>query len=265
LYYKVVSFWLFLFFLACPYTIFSDEWKKVYLASYPRSGNHWVRFLIEDATGIATSSVFPDQEQPKRHLLQPFPWGAYSTDHGYYGNCRYPTPNDMVVIKIHFPLFTPVDSSFPYPPGVKTIRIVRHPVDSFYSYLVYMKRAPARHIAKEELIDLISSWKRFEQYWNNQPNVVTFLYEDIFKSPVKKLTQILQAIGYQVPRKKVVEAVRKFPPQGDILKHIDRFHREDLKIIKRQLKDSMLKYGYHIPKKYLKPRKTWKQNKIKKT
>lgn len=54
----------------------TKNWQhRVYLASYPRSGNHWLRYLIEEAKGIATSSVYQDPDPP--HLDQVFPWGTF--------------------------------------------------------------------------------------------------------------------------------------------------------------------------------------------
>src|SRR5690349_14416639 len=81
----------------------ASEWKRVYLATYPKSGNHWMRFLIEEVTGVATGSVYCDQNQPA-HMPAPFAWGGYSTPHGYTGKRRYPTKRDIVVIKTHFPV-----------------------------------------------------------------------------------------------------------------------------------------------------------------
>src|SRR5690348_10906431 len=81
-----------------------EDWsKRVYLATYPRSGNHWVRYLIEEITHIATSSVYCDGDADKSHLGKPFPWGGYCPKYGYEGKCRYPTPDDIVVVKTHFP------------------------------------------------------------------------------------------------------------------------------------------------------------------
>src|SRR5437868_3632292 len=95
---------LIFFFCVCQSMLFGEEWNVVYLASFPRSGNHWVRFLVEEATHIATSSVYRDQDFP--HLKNIFPWGGYSTDQGYDGHCRYPTNDDPVLLKTHYPCFS---------------------------------------------------------------------------------------------------------------------------------------------------------------
>ena len=54
----------------------ADNWKRAYLVTFPRSGNHWMRYLIEEATQIATGSVYQDMDRPV-HLERIFPWGGY--------------------------------------------------------------------------------------------------------------------------------------------------------------------------------------------
>jgi hypothetical protein len=228
-----------------------EEWKRVYLASYPRSGNHWLRFLIEEATHIATSSVYPDQHPPKNHLPTLFPWGGYSTDHGYRGNCRYPKLADIVVIKTHLPCFSPPGfDAPPSPSAIKSIRIIRHPVDSFFSYFIYEGNPMTQRISKEKLTGFATTWRRFQEYWDKQENVVTIRYEDLYNFPYIALKQVLQAIGYKVKKKDIKRAIAKFPQQGKILKHVSHFHAEDLKFIEHELKDIMTKYNYIIPQEY---------------
>ncbi len=121
------------FFCIALSMLFGDEWNKVYLVSFPRSGNHWVRFLVEEATHIATSSVYRDSDFP--HLQNIFPWGGYCTDHGYDGLCRYPTKEDPVLLKTHYPFFSKiVDPNRKY-----AICLIRHPIDVFWSFYVYKK------------------------------------------------------------------------------------------------------------------------------
>src|SRR5690348_17766666 len=87
-----------------PFLPAIQDWhKRVYLATYPRSGNHWVRYLIEDVTGLATSSVYVDGDVERSHLGKAFPWGGYAPPFGYEGKCKYPKPEDSVVVKTHYP------------------------------------------------------------------------------------------------------------------------------------------------------------------
>ncbi|MBI5274470.1 MAG: sulfotransferase domain-containing protein [Chlamydiales bacterium] len=221
---------------------FSDQWEKIYLTTYPRSGNHWLRFLIEEATHTATSSAYCDKDYP--HLPDLFPWGAFSTDHGYNGNCIYPKKNDIVVIKTHYPYYL---SNFD-PSYTKAIRVIRHPIDSIYSFYAY--HHPNHHAVKKIpdkwLVHAINSWKIFHDFWDHQPNTVTFIYEDLMNHPLETLSCILEEIGYVVSEEDIVRAINKYPPQGGILKHFNHFTKEDIALIDNRLQDKLLQYHYNL-------------------
>ncbi len=222
----------------------AEEWRRVYLATYPRSGNHWVRNLIEEATHIATGSVYRDFEP--QHLKNPFPWGGYAAKNGCLGNCRYAEPGESIVIKTHFP--AKPKSEFDLQPSVKIIRIVRHPVDAFYSHFVHQKqklpadgKIPGWFVKKS-----IANWQKFEKYWNRQSNVLTIRYEDLLTQPDLYFREILAATGYQITEEDIQRALTKFPPQGGFLLHIEDYHPEDLEQISHQLGKLMKKYDYSI-------------------
>lgn len=219
------------------------DWKRVYLATYPRSGNHWMRQLIEEATHIATGSVYCDREPP--HMETPFPWGGYCADHGYNGDCRYPQIEDPVVVKTHFPV-TKVGkyNKLPY---IQTIRIVRHPVDSMFSYYVHQYEENAGNLVPKDILKkYIDAWEKFQLYWNDQPNVLTVRFEDLYNDPTYYLTIILEAIGYDVSQQDIERAVAKYPPLGGIYKHIGHYERSDLDLIKKRLNELMNQFDYSI-------------------
>lgn len=226
---------------------FTDDWQRIYLATYPRSGNHWARYLIEEATNFATSSVYPDNTPPHEHLLEPFPWGGYACDHGYTGNRIYPQNDDIVVIKTHFPALQ--ESKFDCKPSLKTIRIVRHPVDSIYSFYVYIYQGniPQQIIPTPLVKTFVESWKKFQTHWNNESNVVTFRYEDLYNDPYTVLRNMLEAIGYSVQPEDIERAIAKYPPSGGLLKYLDKFQSEDLNLISQELSDLMQQFDYSIP------------------
>ena len=225
-----------------------DQWNnRVYLATYPRSGNHWVRYLIEEATHIATSSVYCDGDAGKSHLGKPFPWGGYCPKHGYEGTCRYPTQDDIVVVKTHFPAVPA--RQFDRMPFIKAIRIVRHPIDSLYSFYLfgiksksYNSRIPVKLLKKR-----IKTWKKFHEYWNRQDNVMTVRYEDLLCMPHAGLKVILKQMGYAVSDAMINRAVERYPPHGRPLKHLDRFEVEDLDLIQSELGELMIQFNYFIP------------------
>lgn len=222
------------------------EWsQRIYLATYPRSGNHWMRYLIEDATHIATGSVYPDGDPP--HLPDPFPWEAFSTDGGYRGDCRFPRPNEPIIVKTHYPALG--RKAFDNRSAVKVIRIVRHPVDSFYSWYVFKNKGEEeiqKTIPRENLELMVRKWKRFQDYWDIQSNVLTIRYEDMLIDLEGNLTKVLNAIGYKYTQSDLNYAVELNKPRGGILKHLDHFTSADLAYIVQELSVQMKKYNYTL-------------------
>lgn len=224
---------------------FSKEWKRAYMASYPRSGNHWIRYLVEEASHIATGAVYCDKEP--QHMSKIFPWGGYCCDHGYEGNCRYPNKDDLVLIKTHFPAQEKNVTKFDQLPYEVTIRFIRHPIDSFYSRYVRRPKGPLLDkVPRERIKEFISTWRRFQTYWNNKENVITIRYEDVLDNPFVKLKEILEILNYDVADEDIARAVTTHPPEGFMLKHLDKFTKEDLKLISNELSDLMDQFNYEI-------------------
>ncbi|CDR34837.1 sulfotransferase domain-containing protein [Criblamydia sequanensis] len=219
--------------------IFAEEWNTVYLASFPRSGNHWVRFLVEEATHIATSSVYRDRNFP--HLQNVFPWGAYCTDHGYEGHCRYPTLDDPVLIKTHYPFLKPKTKINPTPKSA--ICLIRHPIDSFYSFYVY-RGGKEDKIDKKSLNEFIHGWRKFYEFWELQPGVQIIRYEDLLANPEIYLNHILQIAGFSFDQEDIDRALAKYPPQGKPLKHNGCYDDGSLDRIKIELSDILKRYNY---------------------
>lgn len=224
-------------------------WKKVYLASYFRSGNHWLRYLLEEATHVATSSYYCDGDPQHFHL--PSGWGGYFCKNGYEGTCRYPEPGEFVFIKTHYPSFTPNPAPDFLQPAVMTIRIVRNPIDSIYSWHLYSaqgnKVTPTQYIPRDKLVQQVEAWKRFQEFWDQKPNVLNLYYEDILKDPKTKLKLIFEVIGWKISDENIERAVEKYPPRGSYLQHLHGFTQDDLKYMHGELNDLTHKHGYHIP------------------
>lgn len=224
----------------------ADDWKRVYLATYPRAGNHWMRHLIEDAAHVATSSVYIDMDEGEtKHLPETFPWGAYTSPKGYAGNCRYPHKGELVVIKTHYPAFSRVP--FDLQPSVKTIRIVRHPVDSFWSYHLYRDgKSAAPRIPHQFLQQLINTWRNFQEYWDKQENVMTIRYEDLYTDTFGTLKKILVELDYKVTDEDIARAIAINPKKGSLYKHVANFNAEDLALVEQNLGYLMVKYNYPL-------------------
>jgi hypothetical protein len=230
---------LMFFFFVAQSMLLGDEWNTVYLASFPRSGNHWVRFLVEEATHIATSSVYRDRDFP--HMQHIFPWGGYSTDHGYNGQCRYPTQDDPLLLKTHYPFLL---QKIPDPRRV--ICLIRHPIDAFWSFYIYKKGKQGTQIGKQQLMEFIQAWRVFYEFWEKQPGVLFIRYEDLQKNTAFYLTLILQTAGFSFDQTDVERAVTKYSPQGTSLKYMHCYDAEAVEMIKEKLSDILEKFNYDM-------------------
>lgn len=231
---------LIFFFCAIQSMIFGEDWNTVYLASFPRSGNHWVRFLVEEATHIATSSIYRDNDFP--HLQDIFPWGGYCTDHGYEGHCRYPTIDDPVLLKTHYPVYPKRVDPFPK----STICLIRHPIDAFWSLIEYRKRKGPIQIDKQLFKNLIERWKMFYHFWEAQPGVLFIRYEDLQTDTPLYLSHILQTAGFSYNQTDIERSVNKYSTEGKPLKHLKHYDDDTIEMIKTELADYLKRFNYDL-------------------
>lgn len=245
------------------------NWEnRAYLASFPRSGNGWVLELIEEATGIAISSVYPGPDHPQLPPCILGPWGGYY--HRPAKNQPFKDPSEEIpfVVKTHFPSLKKMP--FDCLPHFLTIRLIRHPIDSFYSYYIWkqnlktwnsnkdiQKKEPFHiwskknkitnpYIPISDLKESITSWKEFQMYWDVQENVLTIRYEDLYENPKHYLQMMLNAIGYSVSQEDIERALSKHPPKGGIFKHLNHFSKDNLQLINKELSNYMSTHGYNI-------------------
>lgn len=212
--------------------------QRIYLATYPRSGNHWMRYLIEEVTGVATGSVYPESDP--QHLKKAFPFKAYCCDHGYEGHCVYPKEGEPFVVKTHFPARD--KQPFDKLPCMAALRIVRHPIASIYSEYVYKHKPPEKIVPHSWVVKTVADWKRFQEYWNRQPNVVTLIYEDLFDHPESALKQALSAVHLEFTDADIARAVEKHPPRSSLTNHRAHFTESDLNYIENELKDLIAQF-----------------------
>lgn len=243
-------FLLFLSFLFCSsYAFsFSFEWDRVYLTTFPRSGNHWLRYLVEEASGIATSSAYVDKDPPS-HMPRVFPWGGHCAKLGYERNRRYPLKGERVLVKTHHPRDNLRVNRFEALPYIKAFRVVRNPVDSIYSLYVWRTHEKnLKDVVPTSFVKrIVKFWRIYQEFWNESDNVITFRYEDMLKDPFPGLKKICTILRYRVTDRDIARAIKRYPADGKPYKHIDKFKKEDLKYISDQLSDLLEMFGYEIP------------------
>ncbi|GAA5868006.1 hypothetical protein JCM8547_000779 [Rhodosporidiobolus lusitaniae] len=162
--------------------------------SYPRSGNSYLRSLIERATGYQTSSIYCD-----KGLAQTF-----------LGECDH---KQKFFVKTHVPALPKK-----MPPGKKwqkyysqfdqTVHVVRNPFDALVSWF-HLHYAPHKadgtqdHETKLDIgifddkyrstiLDLAERWRRHSVYWQQAP-ILTFTlrYEDLKAQPIPNMMALL--------------------------------------------------------------------------
>lgn len=210
-----------------------------------------MRFLIEEATHVATSSVWSEwggvhgQDSNANHMPNVFPWGGYCVQNGYSGECRYPIEGEPVVIKTHFPF----SESQPYEPDIykKAIVIIRNPIDTFYSHYVYMTLKNRDKMFPSSQIGVyVNTWKYFCNYWKDQPGILLIRYEDMLENPLEILRETIKYIGYTVSEEDLLRAVQNYPPQGTVGKHARFYSQEDLEWMENELSDLLDEFGYEL-------------------
>jgi hypothetical protein len=84
--------------------------RRIVLATIPRSGNGWIRGMLEGSTAVATASVYPETGATFVDRI-----GAFSTACGWLADCEW------VRQPVHVPVVIKVRVFHCYPsPGVTT-------------------------------------------------------------------------------------------------------------------------------------------------
>ncbi|XP_045165723.2 WSC domain-containing protein 1-like [Mercenaria mercenaria] len=131
------------------------------LVSFPGSGNTWTRHLIQQMTGIGTSSVYCDGSLKKR---------------GFPYECYHKLRNKTVVIKAHVPEHLPLFT--------KIIFLIRNPYDAFLSFANYKEAGHTEHPTEGKLKKSLT--KTVESSGRNYVNLARNITLQ-FKGPVHVL------------------------------------------------------------------------------
>lgn len=150
--------------------------KRVALASFPRSGNTWLRHLLETATGQQTGTIY--SREAKAGLI----------DQG-------------VVVKTH------MRDSYRY---TRCIHLVRNPFDCIESLFFWSRDCSGRpgNDWNEFVRKQIVRWTGHSRHWLGvRYDVIRIRYEDLHADPVAGLGKVLEWLGRPIDRAAVVAAV----------------------------------------------------------
>ena len=207
--------------------------QRTALASYPRSGNTWLRFLLESSTGLECGTIYREESIMDR-------------------------PDRGLAIKTHRP------DSFKYS---RAVHLVRHPLDVLDSYFRW-KRDYARQTARywERFARFrIAQWARHTEHWLGAP-YPTFLlrYEDLLVDPEGWLTELVAWLGCAADEGAIRKAVKEsslerlrekvpekeaklFFRRGGAGKSLERYSPELLASIEEEAAAAMARLGYAVP------------------
>lgn len=156
--------------------------RRVALASFPRSGNTWFRFLLENATGEHTGNA---SSKPSRIL---------------------PRSGDGIVIKTHR------KDSFRY---THAIHLVRNPfdvIDSFYDWKASLGwEWKYGELSWDDFVQLtLPLWRAHTRHWlDARPARFLVRYEDCVRDPVGQFGALLTWLGRPVSEEQLREAVER--------------------------------------------------------
>ena len=204
----------------------------IWLASYPKSGNTWVRLMINayktgnlDINNIETTTA--DTNKYHYQLVSPIPvsempiMDVFMMRNSALLHMQYQHRYRPVITKTHCANIEAISSPMIPPEWTKSaIHIVRDPRDVAISF--------ANHMGKtiDETIDLMGndrfvlgkggkapsmlcSWNKHTESWTgeNKFPVINIRYEDIKRSPITCLTKIIEWLGLDVDQERIKKTV----------------------------------------------------------
>jgi hypothetical protein len=177
--------------------------KDIYLASYPRSGNTWIRVLL----GFL---YFKDASINSLIDLQ-----QYIPDEHYTGSTKYKKykiDNAFQIVKTH--------NQFNAKKYKKAIYMYRNPLDvawSYYNFLADTKAIDPTNVQLfvENFLDGkigFGCWEDNVRSWIGRKQVLVLAYEDIVKEPAENIKKICHFIGVLKSEDEVITAMNKATP-----------------------------------------------------
>lgn len=151
--------------------------KRIALASFPRSGNTWLRFMIEEATGMRSGSVYKDRVMRR--------------------------DNEGVVIKTH-----ELDSVC----YTSAIHLLRNPFDVIESFFYWKKNVEGNEKIcwDKHVEEAVLAWKAHTEHWLKvKYSVYRVRYENFHVDTVNQLNSLLLWLGYDVSAEKLIKVIEK--------------------------------------------------------
>ena len=216
------------------------KFESVAIASFPRSGNTWMRHLLHAATGIGSRYNLNPETGPAHHAA------------------AIPEIEDLSApfVKTHTRDANQYQAA---------IHLIRHPCSAIASYLDYFEAFDSRVHNRGEFVQVeAEGWAKHSEYWRLVRecgiclDYMRMRYEDLVEYPDEQLLRIVKVfLKCDVPAKAVIDAVTecslenlqikgstKFYPKGANRKYTDTLHPNEIEIIMRITEKERGHYGY---------------------
>ena len=173
------------------------------LASYPGSGNTWIRYLIEGASGIYTGSIFYDKSIASA---------------GHHGEMRNHTDGSTILQKTHHrAIYVPHYSKYSLQWrmdhinmfGGRAVVVIRNPFKAILSYWNYISTkshtasANKTSFSSQKFKDFafvgINRWYEIISDWLKYGTEVYFVfYENLKENPVAEIRTLFDHLGVEL-------------------------------------------------------------------
>ncbi|XP_042880020.1 WSC domain-containing protein 1-like [Penaeus japonicus] len=182
-------------------TRFALGLPRTYLVSFPGSGNTWIRYLLEAASGVFTGSVYTDREIEAA---------------GYLGEADKPDSGRTLVQKTHGTALVLLKSNMKtryevIKADVPAVLIIRNPARAIISYWKFIKtqgknkhtkQVPEKSFKTKEFRNYVATmtvlWEQLitdRLLWNTAPVHIVF-YEHLVNDPVSYVKGILEFLRF---------------------------------------------------------------------
>eukprot|EP00421_Protoceratium_reticulatum_P019021 CAMPEP_0168392112 /NCGR_PEP_ID=MMETSP0228-20121227/18331_1 /TAXON_ID=133427 /ORGANISM="Protoceratium reticulatum, Strain CCCM 535 (=CCMP 1889)" /LENGTH=379 /DNA_ID=CAMNT_0008405445 /DNA_START=1 /DNA_END=1137 /DNA_ORIENTATION=+ len=185
-----------------PATCASRRSAQTWLASFPCSGNTWLRVILESTTSIYTGSMYYDED-----LIAA----------GLRGE-GYSSPSKVLGTKTHMPLYSPHHEVACA--NCRAVVLLRHPLDTALSYVQY-KAGGRSHDLEVGATELraaftqdrdksLEEWRSHYDFWKEFPGPKLIVrYEDLKADPFNVfMHKILPFLGIDTLRPNVQRRLR---------------------------------------------------------
>jgi len=202
--------------------------QRVALASFPRSGNTWLRYIVEEATGTQTGSIYQDRVMPRG--------------------------SEGIVIKTH-----DLDS-YRY---THAFHLIRNPFDAIESYFHWRRDVAGQDSITwdQHIEESVAYWRAHTRHWiRAKYPVYRVRYEDLHKDVISQSRLLLLWLGYDLSseqlmtvaeasrlnsmREKSSELGSRFFRRGQVGEGMRQFTQEQKSFVVDTLRDLLVDCGY---------------------